>query len=81
VQLSSEFEVGFARLPIGPEGRKSMFNGLADSIWVGTEHLEESWAWVKYLASADCQLTVGNSGVVFPATPAGVEASLAASSR
>ena len=74
--LSSEFEVGFARLPIGPEGRKSMFNCLADSIWVGTEHLEESWAWVKYLASAECQLTVGNSGVVFPATAEGVEASL-----
>jgi multiple sugar transport system substrate-binding protein len=32
--VSSDFEVGFARLPIGPEGRKSMFNGMADSIWV-----------------------------------------------
>jgi multiple sugar transport system substrate-binding protein len=74
--LSSEFEVGFARLPIGPEGRKSMFNGLADSIWVGTEHQEEAWQWVKYLASEECELIVGQSGVVFPATPAGVEASL-----
>ncbi|MBL8133256.1 MAG: sugar ABC transporter substrate-binding protein [Anaerolineae bacterium] len=67
--LSSEFEVGFARLPAGPEGRKSMFNGLADSIWVGTQHLEESWAWVKFLASAECQNFVGASGVVFPAIP------------
>jgi multiple sugar transport system substrate-binding protein len=67
--LSSEFPVGFARLPEGPEGRKSMFNGLADSIWVGTKHLEESWAWVKYLASADCENIVGQSGVVFPAIP------------
>lgn len=74
--LGSEFEVGFARLPIGPEGRKSMFNGLADSIWVGTEHQEEAWQWVKYLASEECELIVGQSGVVFPATPAGVEASL-----
>lgn len=67
--LASNFEVGFGRLPAGPEGRRSMFNGLADSIWVGTRHLEESWAWVKYLASSDCQNIVGESAVVFPAIP------------
>lgn len=74
--LSSEFEVGFGRLPAGPEGRKSMFNGLADSIWVGTQHLEESWSWVKYLASADCENVVGQSGVVFPAIPESADLSL-----
>ncbi len=74
--VSSDFEVGFARLPIGPEGRKSMFNGLADSIWVGTDHVEESWEWVKFLGSAECQQIVGETGVVFPAIPAAIEASL-----
>jgi len=74
--LGSEFEVGFGRLPAGPEGRRSMFNGLADSIWVGTQHLEESWAWVKFLASAECQNIVGASGVVFPAIPEAAAASL-----
>jgi multiple sugar transport system substrate-binding protein len=74
--LSSEFPVGFARLPIGPEGRKSMFNGLADSIWVGTEHPDEAWEWVKYLASAECQMVIGESGVVFPAIPDAATASL-----
>ncbi|MBK8034300.1 MAG: sugar ABC transporter substrate-binding protein [Anaerolineae bacterium] len=73
--LASEFPVGFGRLPIGPEGRKSMFNGLADSIWVGTPHLEESWSWVKFLASADCQNIIGASGVVFPAIPDAAAAS------
>jgi len=67
--LASEFEVGFGRLPAGPEGRKSMFNGLADSIWVGSPHVEESWQWVKFLGSAECQNIVGESGVVFPAIP------------
>jgi multiple sugar transport system substrate-binding protein len=67
--LGSEFDVGFGRLPAGPEGRRSMFNGLADSIWVGTQHLEEAWAWVKFLASAECQNIIGQSGVVFPAIP------------
>ena len=75
--VSSEFPIGFARLPIGPEGRTSMFNGLADSIWTGTEHLEESWLLLKYLASPECELIVGESGVVFPATEDGVAASLA----
>jgi multiple sugar transport system substrate-binding protein len=76
--LSSEFDVGFGRLPAGPEGRKSMFNGLADSIWVGTQHLEESWSLVKYLASADCENIVGKSGVVFPAIPEAAALSQAA---
>lgn len=76
--LASDFKVGFARLPIGPNGRKSMFNGLADSIYVGTKHPEEAWAWVKYLASAACENVVGESGVVFPAIPAAAELSLKA---
>jgi multiple sugar transport system substrate-binding protein len=74
--LASEFEVGFARLPIGPEGRRSMFNGLADSIYVGTPHMEEAWAWVKFLGSAECQNIVGTSGVVFPAIPESAALSL-----
>jgi multiple sugar transport system substrate-binding protein len=74
--LGSEFPVGFGRLPIGPEGRKSMFNGLADSIWVGSKHQEEAWEWVKFLASADCQNIVGQSGAVFPAIPEAADLSL-----
>jgi multiple sugar transport system substrate-binding protein len=76
--FASEFPVGVGRLPIGPEGRKSMFNGLADSIWVGTQHPEEAWQWVKFMASPECENIVGDAGVVFPATPDGVEHSLAA---
>lgn len=75
---NAPFEVGFARLPIGPEGRKSMFNGLADSIWTGTEHVEESWQWVKYLASPACLDVVGDFGVVFPSVESGVDKALAA---
>ncbi len=75
---NSPFEVGFARLAAGPEGRKSMFNGLADSIWVGSKNQEEAWEWVKFLASAECQNIVGSYGVVFPAIQSGVDAALAA---
>ncbi|MCB9140514.1 MAG: sugar ABC transporter substrate-binding protein [Caldilineaceae bacterium] len=79
-ELSSQSSapVGFARLPQGPEGRKSMFNGLADSIWVGTEHPDEAWQWVKYLASQECADVVGEAGVVFPAQQSAVDKALTA---
>lgn len=69
---NTDFEFGFARLPIGPNGRKSMFNGLADSIWVGTEHTDAAWEWMKYLGSEPAQLVVAEFGVVFPAVETAV---------
>jgi multiple sugar transport system substrate-binding protein len=72
----NKVNVGFGLLPIGPEGRKSMFNGLADSIWIGSKHVEESWQWVKFAASKECEDIVGEAGVVFPAIQSGVEKSL-----
>jgi len=61
-------EVGIAPTPVGPSGeRASMFNGLADSIWAGTDNPEGSLAWVEYLASTDCQDVVADHAVVFPA--------------
>jgi multiple sugar transport system substrate-binding protein len=67
-------DVGLAPVPIGPTGqRASMFNGLADSIYAGTEHPDEAWEWVKFLASTDCQDLVGAEAVVFPAIPSAAE--------
>ncbi len=77
-RANSKFDIGFAQLPIGPVGRRTMFNGLADSIWVGSKHQKESWQWVKYLASAACQNVVGDFGVVFPAIPSAIKKSVAA---
>jgi len=74
---NSKFALGWALLPKGPQGRKSMFNGLADSIWVGSKHQEEAWQWVKFAASPTCADIVGATGVVFPAIKSGVDASLA----
>ncbi|MBN1812641.1 MAG: extracellular solute-binding protein [Anaerolineae bacterium] len=72
------FPTGFARLPIGPAGRKSMFNDLTDGIWAGTKHPEEAWQWVKYLASPECASTFGEAGVAFPAQEPAVEKALTA---
>jgi multiple sugar transport system substrate-binding protein len=72
-QENCKFDIGFALLPEGPVGRRTMFNGLADSIWVGSKHQEEAWRWVKFLASPEAQKIVGSFGVVFPAVPEGTE--------
>ncbi|MEX3978387.1 sugar ABC transporter substrate-binding protein [Paraburkholderia sp. EG287A] len=64
---NARFEVGYAVLPKGPAARATMFNGLADSIWSGSAHREESWKWVRFLGSATCQKIVAQTGVVFPA--------------
>ena len=60
-------KVGYSPQPAGPEGSWSMYNGLADAIWVGSKHKEEAAKWVNFLASKDCQSIVGSEAVVFPA--------------
>jgi multiple sugar transport system substrate-binding protein len=65
---NAKFEHAWVPLPTGPTGsRATMFNGLADSIWVGSKVQPEAWKWVKHLGSADCQSVVASYGVVFPA--------------
>lgn len=60
-------KVGFFPQPRGPQGSWSMYNGLADGIWVGTKHLPEARKWVQFLGSPACQKIVGQEAVVFPA--------------
>ncbi|GAA5040480.1 multiple sugar transport system substrate-binding protein [Thermocatellispora tengchongensis] len=64
----AEQKFALAPMPLGPAGvRKTAINGLSDAIFAGTEHKEEAWKWVKFLASADCQNIVAGNAVVFPA--------------
>ena len=60
-------KLAFTPLPTGPSGRRSPINGLSDAIWTGSEHPEQAWKWVRFLASADCQDRVAQRAVVFPA--------------
>jgi multiple sugar transport system substrate-binding protein len=73
------FEPALAPTPVGPIGnRASMYNGLADNIFSGTEHPQEAWNWVKYMGSTDCQDIVAGYAVVFPAIPSSTEKAVAA---
>jgi len=70
----ARFEYAWVPLPQGPIGtRASMLNGTADSIWVGSKVKDEAWAWVKYLASPDCQNTVARLRGIFPAITSEVD--------
>ncbi len=72
-------ETGLAPTPIGPSGKRaSMYNGLADSVWIGSDNKAAAVKWVEFLGSADCQDIVGEKAVVFPAIPSGTEKAEAA---
>jgi multiple sugar transport system substrate-binding protein len=67
-------QVGTAPTPIGPSGKNaSMYNGLADSIWVGSKNKPLAAKWVEFLGSPECQDIVGENAVVFPAIPSGTK--------
>ncbi|MGQ4387809.1 ABC transporter substrate-binding protein [Streptomyces sp. SAS_270] len=70
---------GTAVTPLGPTGKRAtMMNGLADSVTRHARNKQGAKKWVNYLASDACQKTVGSYGIVFPATPDGTEAAVAA---
>ncbi|MBV9024422.1 MAG: sugar ABC transporter substrate-binding protein [Streptomycetaceae bacterium] len=75
----NSMDIGTALTPVGPTGKRAtMMNGLADSITKHAHNLVGAEKWVDYLASDACQETVGSYAVVFPATPAGTRAAVAA---
>ena len=72
-------ETGLAPTPIGPTGKNaSMYNGLADSIWVGAKNKPVAAKWVEFTGSPECQNIVGELGIVFPAIPAATKKAEAA---
>jgi multiple sugar transport system substrate-binding protein len=72
-------KVGTAFTPTGPTGKRAtMMNGLADSITKNAHNMQGAKKWVRYLSSNECQKTVGSYGIVFPATPDGTKAAVAA---
>jgi multiple sugar transport system substrate-binding protein len=72
-------DIATAVTPVGPTGKRAtMMNGLADSITKNAHNKPGAKKWVKYLSSNECQKTVGGYGIVFPATPDGTKAAVAA---
>ena len=76
-QTLKDIDLKVAPTPIGPSGqRSSPFNGLADSVTRFADDKDAAAAWVAFMATDQCQLIIGDAGVVFPAREAGIQASL-----
>ena len=76
---NKDVQVATAPTPVGPSGKNaSMYNGLADSIWVGSKNKPLAAKWVEFLGSPACQDIVGENAVVFPAIPSGTDKAQAA---
>jgi len=72
-------DVGLAPTPTGPSGgRASMYNGLADSVWIGSKNKPAAAKWVEFLGSPACQDIVGDKAIVFPAIPSATDKAVAA---
>jgi multiple sugar transport system substrate-binding protein len=67
--------------PKGPNGSWSLYNGLADGVWVGSDHKPEAHKWVRFLGSRACQRFVGQAAVVFPAISSEVPTAVAQHSK
>ena len=61
------FKIGVMELPHGPNGQVTVFNGLCDGMSSKSDHPEEAWELVKWLASADSQRIMGGGGYIWPA--------------
>ncbi|MFE0802159.1 ABC transporter substrate-binding protein [Streptomyces sp. NPDC058812] len=73
-----DLDIATAVTPAGPTGKRAtMMNGLADSVTKNARNKPGALKWVKYLASEECQRTVGGHGIVFPAAPDGTDAAVA----
>ena len=76
-QTLKDIDLKVAPTPIGPSGqRSSPFNGLADSVTRFADDKDAAAAWVAFMVTDQCQLIIGDAGVVFPAREAGIQASL-----
>jgi multiple sugar transport system substrate-binding protein len=67
VKGTVSFPVGVATLPIGPDGRVSVFNGLMDGLNSHTKHPQEAWELERWLGSAQSQRILGAGGYIWPA--------------
>ena len=67
VKTSVTFPVGVATLPIGPDGRVSVFNGLIDGLNTHTKYPKQAWELEQWLGSPQSEAILGSGGYIWPA--------------
>lgn len=54
-------KVGIAPMVTGSNGKRAlMSNSNGNNVWAGTKHPDQTWKWVAYQESADCQSKASN---------------------
>jgi multiple sugar transport system substrate-binding protein len=69
-------KVGVAPTVEGPEGRMMISNSNANNIFTGTKHPEETWKWVSYMGTVECQTIAGSDGYLLPSISEALQASV-----
>lgn len=69
-------EIGTAPVVESPDGTRALLSNMnGNNIWAGTDHPEQTWAWVSYMGSEECQTTAANfNGSFFPSIAASMQA-------
>jgi multiple sugar transport system substrate-binding protein len=59
-------KVGTAPLPAGADGKRAlMTNANGNNIWAGSKHPDQTWKWVSYQESEECQTTAAKYNASF----------------
>lgn len=72
-------KVGLAPTVLGPDDktRAVLSNSNGNNIWAGTSQPENTWKWVSYMGSEECQTMASKTGTFFPSIAASMDASAA----
>ncbi|HEX6355464.1 sugar ABC transporter substrate-binding protein [Actinophytocola sp.] len=75
-----DMKVGLAPTVLGPDDktRAVLSNSNGNNIWAGTAQPENTWKWVSYMGSEQCQTMASKTGTFFPSIATSMDASAAA---
>jgi ABC-type glycerol-3-phosphate transport system substrate-binding protein len=59
-------KVGISPTVKGPDGRSMISNSNANNIFAGTKNPDQTWKWVTYMGSLECQTTAGQTATFLP---------------
>lgn len=74
-------KVGIAPTVQGPQGRAMISNSNANNVFVGTKHPDETWQWVTYMGSVECQTTAGVDATFLPSIASALQATVDAQAK
>ena len=71
-------KVGIAPTVKGPDGRGMISNSNANNIFVGTKHVDQTWKWVSYMGSVECQTLAGKTATFLPSIASALQSTVEA---